>query len=161
MLLNEAIINIKSQVYKLIILFQAKVINIQNLSLNYFITSYYYLCSWGCLHHFYVYGENTTQWCASEQCSQLHIQWHHTGSLKLVQVFTPWKSENATNQGSPSPDPVGIYLLVITAQGHRGWGAGQSCERETGPEVPRAVPPPTRCNQSQCGSVSFTYWAPM
>ena len=118
--LQEDSLPSKPQVYKLVITFWTKVIDIQNLSLNYFITSCYYLCSWGCLHHFYAYGENITQWCASEQYSQLHSQWCHTGSLKSVEVFTPWKSENNTNQEPPTPEAVGIYLLVITVQGHRG-----------------------------------------
>ena len=73
--LQEDSLPSKPQVYRLVIIFQTKVIDIQNLSLNYFITSCYHLCSLGCVHHFYVYGENTTQWCASKQYSQLHSQW--------------------------------------------------------------------------------------
>lgn len=55
--------------------------------------------------------------CKSQLCisSQLHIQWHHFGSLKLstVALLTLWKSENITVQSSPIPgNPVIKHLFV-------------------------------------------------
>lgn len=56
-----------------------------------------YLCSWGYLHQFYLYGVYIVR-----MSSQLHvIHWGPIGSPKLamVKVFTPWELTDATAPG--------------------------------------------------------------
>lgn len=53
---------------------------------------------------------------SSHVSSQSHVLWCHIYSLKSakVAIFTPWKSTNATVQGSPLPPPHFCWWNICT-----------------------------------------------
>lgn len=80
-----------------------------------------------------------------------HVQWHHMGGLKSVEVFIPWKS---TNQAPHPRTSCHLPASTPLPKARAGGRAEETAERQWR-HTHAHLPLP---NQYKCGYVSFRYW---